>query len=167
MPGRKSIAAAGLLALGIALGAGYDSLRSQAPGLTTQDYIDIEQLYIAYTNAIDFGDPEGLDYAGVFTPDGVFALVMRQADGASSPPPVPGGRAVGARRSGSHPRQHARPGRVAGLHHDSRRGGPSGQHGVRIPRGPGLHPAARVHQPAHHADAGRRARLPSTSPSST
>lgn len=89
MPGRRSIAAVGLLALGIALGLGYDSLRSQAPGLTTQDYIDIEQLYIAYTNAIDFGDPEGLDYAGVFTPDGIFALVMRRTDGASGPAPCP------------------------------------------------------------------------------
>ena len=89
MPKRKSIAAVGLLALGIALGVGYDSMRSQTPGLTTQDYIDIEQLYIAYTNAIDFGDPEGLDYAGVFTPDGVFALVMRRTDGASGPAPCP------------------------------------------------------------------------------
>lgn len=89
MPKRKSIAAVGLLALGIALGVGYDSMRSQTPGLTTQDYIDIEQLYIAYTNAIDFGDPEGLDYAGVFTPDGVFALVMRRTDDASGPAPCP------------------------------------------------------------------------------
>ena len=89
MPKRKSIAAVGLLALGIALGVGYDSTRSQTPGLTTQDYIDIEQLYIAYTNAIDFGDPEGLDYAGVFTPDGIFALVMRRTDDASGPAPCP------------------------------------------------------------------------------
>lgn len=85
----KSIAVVGLLALAVALGLGYDSLRSQAPGLTTRDYIDIEQLYIAYTNAIDFGDPEGLDYAGVFTPDGIFALVMRRTDGASGPAPCP------------------------------------------------------------------------------
>ena len=89
MPASKSIVAVTLVALGIALGVGYDSLRSQTPGLTTQDYIDIEQLYIAYTNAIDFGDPEGLDYAGVFTPDGVFALVMRRTDGASGPAPCP------------------------------------------------------------------------------
>ena len=89
MPGRKSIVAVSLIALGIVFGLGYDSLRSQGPGLTTQDYIDIEQLYIAYTNAIDFGDPEGLDYAGVFTPDGVFALVMRRTDDASGPAPCP------------------------------------------------------------------------------
>ena len=89
MPGRKSIVAASLVVLGIGLGFGYASLQSQAPGLTTQDYIEIEQLYIAYTNAIDFGDPAGRDYAGVFTPDGVFALVMRRAEGASGPGPCP------------------------------------------------------------------------------
>ena len=89
MPGSKSIVATGLVVLGIGLGFGYTSLQSQSPGLTTQDYIDIEQLYFAYTNAIDFGDPEGLDYAGVFTSDGVFALVMRLADGASGPGPCP------------------------------------------------------------------------------
>lgn len=89
MPGSKSIAAVVLVALGIALGVALDAPRGQTAELTTQDYIDIEQLYIAYTNAIDFGDPEGLDYAGVFTPDGVFALVMRLADGASGPGPCP------------------------------------------------------------------------------
>lgn len=89
MPESKRIVAVTMLVVGIGLGLGYASLRSQAPGLTTQDYIEIEQLYMAYTNAIDFGDPEGLDYAGVFTPDGVFALVMRLGDGASGPGPCP------------------------------------------------------------------------------
>ena len=89
MPGRNIVAAATLLALGSGLGLGYTALQSQTPQLTTQDYIEIEQLYMAYTNAIDFGDPEGSEYAGVFTPDGVFALVMRLADGASGPGPCP------------------------------------------------------------------------------
>ena len=89
MPRSKSIVAASLVVLGIGLGLGYASLQSQAPGLATQDYIDIEQLYIAYTNAIDFGAADGRDYAGVFTPDGIFALVMRLADGASGPGPCP------------------------------------------------------------------------------
>ena len=89
MPGRKSVVATSLVVLGIGFGLGYASLQSQSPELTTQDYIDIEQLYIAYTNAIDFGDPEGRNYAGVFTPDGVFALVMRLADGASGLGPCP------------------------------------------------------------------------------
>ena len=89
MPGRRSIVAAGLVVLWIGLGLGYASLQSQSPELTTQDYIDIEQLYIAYTNAIDFGAADGRDYAGVFTPDGIFALVMRRAEGASGPGPCP------------------------------------------------------------------------------
>ena len=55
MADRKSIVAAGLVVLGIGLGLGYASLQSQSPELTTRDYIDIEQLYIAYTNALDFG----------------------------------------------------------------------------------------------------------------
>ena len=52
------------------------SQNRQADTLTTQDYIDIQQLYMAYTQAIDFGEPNGHDYAAVFTPDGVFALVI-------------------------------------------------------------------------------------------
>ena len=89
MRGRRSIIAAGALVLAAGLVWGAAAARGQAPALTTQDYIDIEQLYIAYTNAIDFGDADGRDYAGVFTPDGVFALVMRLADGASGPGPCP------------------------------------------------------------------------------
>jgi hypothetical protein len=38
--------------------------------LTTQDYIDIQQLYARYNLAIDTGDGEG--WAATFTPDGVF-----------------------------------------------------------------------------------------------
>jgi hypothetical protein len=41
-----------------------------ADGLSTQDYIDIEQLYATYNHAIDSGDAEG--WAGTFTPDGTF-----------------------------------------------------------------------------------------------
>ena len=41
-----------------------------ADGLSTQDYIDIEQLYATYNPAIDSGDAEG--WAGTFTPDGTF-----------------------------------------------------------------------------------------------
>lgn len=56
-----------VLALGVLL-----SLASfaQAEGLTTQDYIDIEQLYAQYNHAIDAGDAEA--WAGTFTPDGSF-----------------------------------------------------------------------------------------------
>ena len=38
--------------------------------LTGDDYIEIQQLYARYNNAIDTGDGEG--YAGTFTADGVF-----------------------------------------------------------------------------------------------
>lgn len=41
-----------------------------AEKLTTQDYIDIEQLYAQYNLAIDSGDAEG--WAATFTPDGSF-----------------------------------------------------------------------------------------------
>ena len=45
-------------------------LPAQAADLTTQDYIDIEQLYAQYNHAIDAGDGEG--WAATFTPDGSF-----------------------------------------------------------------------------------------------
>jgi uncharacterized protein (TIGR02246 family) len=38
--------------------------------LTTQDYIDIQQLYARYNHTLDAGDAEG--YAALFTPDGSF-----------------------------------------------------------------------------------------------
>ena len=78
MPRRKSVVAASLCVLAAGMSLGYASQRNQAPALTAQDYIDIEQLYVAYTHAIDFGDPEGHAYAAVFVPDGVFALVIRK-----------------------------------------------------------------------------------------
>ena len=47
---------------------GFSTVRAE--GLTTQDYIDIEQLYAQYNHAIDSGDGEG--WAATFTPDGAF-----------------------------------------------------------------------------------------------
>lgn len=41
-----------------------------ASSLTADDYIEIQQLYARYNNAIDSGDAEG--YASTFVPDGVF-----------------------------------------------------------------------------------------------
>ena len=41
-----------------------------ADGLSTQDYIDIEQLYSTYNHAIDSGDGGG--WAATFTADGTF-----------------------------------------------------------------------------------------------
>jgi hypothetical protein len=38
--------------------------------LTAEDYVEIQQLYAQYNNAIDSGDAEG--YAATFIPEGVF-----------------------------------------------------------------------------------------------
>jgi len=43
---------------------------ARAADLTTQDYIDIEQLYAQYNHTIDSGDAEG--WASTFVPDGIF-----------------------------------------------------------------------------------------------
>ena len=54
----------------IALLSLLPALPVQAAELTTQDYIDIEQLYAQYNHAIDSGDAEG--WAAMFTPQGSF-----------------------------------------------------------------------------------------------
>ena len=58
---------ASVLCVGMLLSIG--SL-ARADGLSTQDYIEIQQLYATYNNAIDTGDAEG--WAATFTPDGTF-----------------------------------------------------------------------------------------------
>lgn len=75
----RTLRVAAVIALiGLGAGLGYVSAQGNrsSGALTAQDYIDIEQLYMAYTHAIDFGDSDGRDYAAVFVPDGVFALVI-------------------------------------------------------------------------------------------
>jgi len=47
--------------------------------LSTQDYIDLQQLYARYNMAIDTGDAEA--WAATFTPDGVFNNTNRGHDG--------------------------------------------------------------------------------------
>ena len=83
-----------VLALAVALGAmtwAHAQPRTPPGSLTTQDYIDIQQLYSRYNQTLDRRDAEG--WAGVFTADGTFndltghdALVgfvkARQGDGA-------------------------------------------------------------------------------------
>jgi len=52
-------------------GAGWVYTQSRGSGaLTTQDYVDIQQLYARYNWAIDAGDIEG--YVALYTPDGTF-----------------------------------------------------------------------------------------------
>jgi len=46
---------------------------AKSPSLSTQDYIDITNLYNAYTRITDMGGAEdGSNYASFFTPDGEF-----------------------------------------------------------------------------------------------
>ena len=40
---------------------------------TTQDYIDVQQLYARYAHALDAFEREGAGWAETFTPDGVFS----------------------------------------------------------------------------------------------
>lgn len=61
-------------AAGLALA---QSLGAQAT-LSTQDYIEIQQLYARYNLLIDTGDAEG--WANTFTPDGVFNNSSRGHD---------------------------------------------------------------------------------------
>jgi SnoaL-like domain len=58
---------ASVLSLGVLLSV---ASLAQAGELSTQDYIEIQQLYATYNNAIDTGDAEG--WAATFTPDGTF-----------------------------------------------------------------------------------------------
>jgi len=47
--------------------------------LTTQDYVDIQQLYARYNHAIDTGNAEA--WADTFTPDGTFNTTWKNRDG--------------------------------------------------------------------------------------
>jgi len=70
MSGRKIlvvVAASAVLAAGTLL---YAQQRSGGGTLTTQDYIDIQQLYATYAQAYDRG--ETAKYVGTFTDDGEF-----------------------------------------------------------------------------------------------
>lgn len=59
-----------VLALGILSGTWAAAQQTPAGSVSTQDYIDIQQLYARYNEAIDSGDGEA--YAATFTPDGIF-----------------------------------------------------------------------------------------------
>ncbi len=61
----------GFVAVALSLGTVVLSYaQPRKSSLTADDYIEIQQLYAQYNNAIDSGDAEG--YAATFTPDGVF-----------------------------------------------------------------------------------------------
>src|SRR6187401_1303144 len=56
--------------VGVLLASGPWLTAQHAPALSTQDYIDIQQLYARYYTAIDSGKGEA--WADTFVPDGVF-----------------------------------------------------------------------------------------------
>ena len=66
---RKGYIVSVLLSLVVG-GAAWTYAQSSGGALTTQDYVDIQQLYARYNWAIDAGDVEG--YVALFTPDGSF-----------------------------------------------------------------------------------------------
>jgi hypothetical protein len=55
-------------------------LHAQGGPLTTQDYIDIEQLNARYAVAIDECTNGGYDYADLYTADGTFAVSQEWGD---------------------------------------------------------------------------------------
>jgi hypothetical protein len=57
------------LVIGLAVGAGI-ALSAQGSKLTSDDFVEIQQLYARYNWALDSGDSQA--YAATFTPDGVF-----------------------------------------------------------------------------------------------
>lgn len=71
MDGKGVVMALTLAQAGLALsGAG---VTAQAPTLSAQDHVDIEQLYATYVRVTDMGGGgDGSDYAALFTPDGEF-----------------------------------------------------------------------------------------------
>lgn len=59
----------------------YAQQQSHHPTLTTDDYIEIEQLYANYVRATDMGGAgDGSDYAATFTSDGQFGDAVRGPD---------------------------------------------------------------------------------------
>ena len=59
-----------IAAFTLVIGFASWSYAQQRGKLTGDDYVEIQQLYARYNNAIDSGDAEG--YAATFVPDGVF-----------------------------------------------------------------------------------------------
>jgi len=58
------------LLAGLAIGGAGLAAQSGAGKLTSDDLVEIQQLYATYNWALDSGDSQG--YAATFTPDGVF-----------------------------------------------------------------------------------------------
>ena len=65
------------VAAALVLMTGGSALGAREGRLTTQDYIDIEQLNARYARAIDECTNSGYDYADLYTDDGTFAVADR------------------------------------------------------------------------------------------
>ncbi len=89
MPRWAKVVAVSLFVVAAGMSLGLVSQRDDAASLTPRDYIEIEQLYMAYAHAIDFGESEGRDYAALFVPDGVFALVIPNPIATAAPSRCP------------------------------------------------------------------------------
>ena len=63
-----------VVALSIVMMAPVLAQRAAAPALTTQDYIDIQQLVSRYAFLIDTCTGGGYEFADLFTPDGEFSV---------------------------------------------------------------------------------------------
>src|SRR5690242_11127303 len=70
MVNRHALARISAVAICVLVGIGSGYAQSTGKALTTQDYVEIQQLYARYNTAIDAGDGEA--WASTFTPDGVF-----------------------------------------------------------------------------------------------
>ncbi len=74
-------ASQGTAGSGTAAAQGTASRSSAVSRLSTQDYIDIEQLAARYSFHIDECSNAGYDYADLYTPDGEFAVSDRWGGG--------------------------------------------------------------------------------------
>ena len=70
MAKRRVLVAAIAIAAAILTAGLVRAQQAKAGSMTTQDYVDIAQLYARYNTAIDAGDADG--WAATFTPEGVF-----------------------------------------------------------------------------------------------
>jgi uncharacterized protein (TIGR02246 family) len=70
MEGHDMLKRAGWIVAAAAIAGGAALMAQTAGKLTTDDLVEIQQLYARYNWTLDAGDSQG--YAATFTPDGVF-----------------------------------------------------------------------------------------------
>ena len=92
-----------LIAGAVVMVAAHVDAQKSAPTLTTQDYIDIQQLLNRYAFALDTCSNNGYDYADLYTPDGVFywGINSRKSVGREELAEAAGGGKLGCKRAKS------------------------------------------------------------------